>query len=113
MTRHVTDLSWQDRIERRRQIAAAVSAGDGSQAVSTRFGVSISTIRDACREFGVRFAVDSRPKKKYRLYAILADLINTADSLVAIGEGHGVSKQRVNQISELARTAGIKVEKRK
>ena len=48
----VPRLGHADRATRRENIAKAITAGESPAAVARKFGVTIRTVQDACREFG-------------------------------------------------------------
>lgn len=100
-----TQSAW----ERRAAIAQAVRNGMTVHQAASHYGVGMTTAYNALKEHSV--VVDGRSCTK-GTYEILADLLNTFDTLEEIGKRHGKSMQRVLQILNRAREAGIKIEHR-
>lgn len=57
-------LTHEERHKRREQMARQVKRGVKVQTVASRFGVTIRTVYDACREFGVPATGGGRPPKR-------------------------------------------------
>lgn len=95
--------------ERRVEIAKAVAEGVMLIEVSQRFKVSLSTIRNACRQFGTRIPsnIDLTARAKRHPFDVLAKLRipHKLDSEVAME--CGLTRERVNQIKKRAREAGL------
>lgn len=47
-------LSHADRAARRKRIASAAKRGTSLATIAAKEGVTLKTVRDACREFGVK-----------------------------------------------------------
>jgi transposase-like protein len=103
-------LSHQQRRERRSQVADALRAGAPITEICSQFGVSRKTVFDAADEFDV-----VRPQKdgfRTTTWLVLSDLIRTIETYEEIGRRRGVTKQRVGQIADNARLAGVQFAKR-
>ena len=104
-------MNHSERRLRRKAIAAAISDGKSLQWVASKFGVTVTTVYESCRENGVvPRRIHSKPREKpirQMWPRVLALLINSPKSLADIGRDLGISPQRVSQIKELAVGAGI------
>jgi hypothetical protein len=105
-------LSHSARLRRREAMAAAVAGGESHGAVARRFGVGVSTVKDAVREFGGLTVRPDSALLKFDSYRVVADLVNTADPLGVVAERHRVSVQRVQQVYARCREAGVPVKVR-
>lgn len=101
-------LTHPQRRARRTEIAHLVAGGLPVAEAAQQFGVTITTVQNACSEHGVRIR-SGRPRRKSgaRTFDLLADLLSTDDSLRVIAERRRVSKQWVSDILARARAAGI------
>lgn len=104
-------MTHEERRERRAAIAKAVADGNSVAEVCASFGVTSTTARNACEDFGVTLS-KSHPNEKFSVYGIIADLINTSDSIVSLGGKYHVSHQRIHQIYAKAKMYGIPVRER-
>lgn len=103
-------LTHAERAERRRSIAEAVEAGASLQAAARQYRVCIVTVRDACRQHGVRLpSVTRAHRRTARSMDVLAALINTEETLAQIAARFGMHASHVQQIARDARKAGIRL----
>ena len=94
--------------ERDRKIAKAARAGADYATLCATFSVPYHAVRDACLKHGVQPArTPAQIEKRDVFWRALADLLNTNDSLAAIGKRHQMSKQRVHQLCAKAREFGL------
>ena len=102
-------MTHEQRYIRRVRIREMVAAGTPVAEVADHFGVSTHMVCGECKRAGVPYDRPKPPPPQVRpsSYAVLADLINTDMTLEQIGEARGISRQRVGQIAQLARGAGI------
>ncbi len=105
--KYVPKLNAEQRATRRKEAAQAVVDGESKESICHRLGVSFQWLRDACRGNGVD-VIHSRRTMSVTTYSILADLLNTSDSVEVVAERCSVSRQRVHQVVCQARKAGIK-----
>lgn len=94
--------------QRRREIADLVAAGSTIDQAAARFHVSQSQVYNACREHGVKAGQNVAG----RTLRIIADLLHTDLTKVAIAHKHGISDRRVSVIAAQAVAAGILGERR-
>ena len=100
--------------ERRARIAEAVKSGASRAEAATRFGVCLDTARLACKEHGVTWPpLLERPRRirdapVKRILGIVARLL-AGRKQAGIAREFKCSRQRVGQIRDIARAAGIKV----
>lgn len=84
----------------------------GTNLTATDHGVTTSTVLAACREFDMQpLKIRFRPLG-LKAYAILASLLNGAESQSQIAVIHNVNRQQVSKIYKEACVAGIKFPKR-
>jgi len=103
-------LTHAERAKRRAEIRKFVAAGHKRTEAADRFGVTATVVRDSCAGLP-RTSLDNRWGGS--TFKILADLLNTSDTLQAIGERNNVTRQCVNQALTFAKAAGIKFPHRK
>jgi CRP-like cAMP-binding protein len=105
-------LTHDERAERRKMIA--VSARDGKsirKIIRENPGVSISLIKQACKEFGI--SIPKRNQKRNTtstnssVLSVSAALFDKSMSFRDIAEKHGISRQRVQQIYAQGKGLGI------
>lgn len=94
------------RSARRKRIADFIAAGGSLREATAHFGVSESLVRQSAREYGVIF---TGRMTSDRTFAILADCLNTDDTLHVIGDRHGVAHSWVCRIAKKAHAAGIRL----
>ena len=76
------------------------------------------TIDDVAQKTGLSaayiygFAKAKKPKKTKNVYNILAELLNTNDTQSVIAARFNVSQQRVHEVLQKAKDAGIKFQSR-
>lgn len=101
-------LSQKQRTKRRERIAKHASK-HGVTSTAAKFEVSPTTVRVACAEHEIE------PKRAVPevSYALLARLINTADSFQEIADDYGIRRQAVSKIATKCRAAGIELQPRK
>lgn len=105
--------------DKRRRIAAFVKThGKNALAVDeacAEFGVSVSTVRNSCREFKVVVTrkVQQRVTLSVGTYTIIAALCTTTYSLKDIAEKNCVTPQWVSQVYRACKRAGVPVNERK
>lgn len=112
MSQTVERLSHAGRLERRREIAKAIAAGQSVYEVCQQFEVSRETIRKAADEHGVKIPGTRRlqsVRRKSKLLHVLADLLNTSDSYPQIAQRQNVTRTYVTQVVDEARKAGLTV----
>ena len=101
-----------DRIESRDQaIVDALAAGESME--SLRLKYQTETIRRACAKHGVEPPELMYHEISSNSYRVLARLINTDDSGVKIAADFQISRERVRQIAERAKAAGIRLHERR
>ena len=115
-------MTHAERAKRRRDVVDAVRNGSTIRDVAKRYQISASYVYQLCMLEGVPLPLSGRPprpeprcireiKKATPLgmnaYRVVAELINTEDSLREIGRNLEISPQRVCQIATRARQAGI------
>lgn len=106
-------LSHAQRRLRRIEMATLVRDGMTVQEVVRQFGVTICTVRCACRELGVVAVGRKGPLPQSGTWAVLAALLNTSAPMAFIAEKHGMSRQQVRGIFDRAAEAGVRFPKRK
>lgn len=100
-------LSHPERRQRRLKMAEH-AAEYGVPEAAREFGVTTHTVHQALKEFGlVGLAHYIEAAGAGCTFFVLAELINTNDTCQEIGDRHGVSRQRVQQVAARAREAGI------
>jgi transposase len=100
-------LTHPERAARRAAIADAMLGGGDENQVARRFGVSPATVVACCREFGVAREAKLRgPKASARSMEIVAALL-LGGRKSDVARRFGVSRQRVQQVNDQARSAGI------
>ena len=104
-------LTLADRAARRKQMANLVLAGRSYKRVALYYGVSVSAVRQACRQPRTQAAQaepgDLRKRPPGRTLDVVADLIRGGQTQNDIAEKRNVSRQRVSQIKQKAEEAGI------
>jgi transposase-like protein len=98
-------LTHPERAARRAAVAAAVRAGKGIEQTARHFGVSPTTVMACCKEFGVTPSHCPHRSAPTTLAIIAALQLGGRKSDVA--RQFNVSRQRIQQISNKAREAGI------
>ena len=112
MSKHVRTLTHEGRRKRRKSILAVVKNGMPKAQAAVEFGVSLSTIIQACR--GHKYpnpAVDYADPTPSG-YRVIALLQNTNLGVQEIAKKTKRSRQRVYQIWDKCKKAGIKFPKR-
>lgn len=109
---YVPKYNQEQRRERRKGMAEAIRSGKTISEVCKEYETSPGTVVFACKENGVR-NVNSRYEIRLPTYQIVASLQNTDKTLEEIATEFNLSKQRVGQILQQARKAGIKFPNRK
>lgn len=99
-------LARDDNTPRRRRaaIAESVRSGDTIKQAADRYRVSLQTVRKACHEHGVEI----HRSNPVRSFAVLARILAGRDSKDIEAE-FSITRQRVSQIKQMARQAGIKI----
>ena len=93
-------------------MAESVKDGTDTAIAAAKFGVRISQIQGACREFGVSYRRTAAGPGSGRptTIPVLADLLNPPrKTLQVIADKHGISRQAVQQVRSRAIQAGIRV----
>lgn len=90
-------------------VREAVKNGKTLDEAAIAFGVSLSWVRNHVR--GLKYSMTQIPSVDS--YKILGWLIKTDDTYEEIAIRFDISKQRVGQIADRARAAGIKIHDRK
>jgi uncharacterized protein (DUF433 family) len=102
-----TTMSHAERAKRRERIAAEILSGLSVQEAADKYRVSADHIRSCCDIAG-------EPRvSTFSSYSLIADLLNTDETLQALAEKHGRGKENVSLIYRKCLKAGIKVRKRK
>ena len=102
----MTNMSHSARHERRRKIAAHVKTTADVAETAKEFGVGWHTVKNACREFGVRMP-RSFYARRGSSFTILAALFDVERSYLDIATEFGVTKQRVGQVYAAALAAKV------
>lgn len=99
-------MTHAERFERRQRMVEKVNNGMDPRQVAAEFGVSYPTVMSARKEFdpGRTFY---RSRVSVNCFQILAKLFDLAATYQAIADDMRVSRQRVGQIYDLARKAGV------
>jgi len=101
---------------RREKVAQYVRRAGGARealdAAAEKFGVTVNTVRTACREHGVAYVAAVSHESPASTYKIIAALFTTA-RMDDIAAKHRVSKAFVSQVYARCRKAGIPVPERK
>lgn len=105
-------LSHEERRVRRQQLANDVKDGISLSQIYQKYQLSLTVIRESCREHNVKLVIPSK-EGQTPSYKIIAMLLNTSLPMSKIGEKCGVSRSRVQQIYVKCITFGIKVQIRK
>ena len=99
-------------VERRRRVAEEVKGGKFASDVARKHGMSLDYVCQACRTHGVktfgRRYDRSKDDNRHTVYKVLAGLL-AGERATDIATRLDLSKQRVDQIVQLARQHGIKV----
>lgn len=99
-------MTHKERAARRHEIAYTVEAGVAPERVASEYTVSVTTVRAACQEHGIR--CPRKPSiRSVNPMAVLAALLTGEDRHSVIATALGVSTQRVQQLAQDARDAGI------
>lgn len=106
-------LSHQAREERRRAIADKAAEGVTVAELQGLFGVSRTLVETSCQQHGVVIPQNGYTRKFVKSLTLVAELLNTGETLQAIGERYGLSRQRICQVLTEARDAGIEFPHRK
>jgi hypothetical protein len=105
-----TYASHAERAALRKRVAEFVRSGGTIQKACTEFGVALGTVYRAMKEEDVPVPVGRSLGSN--AYLVIADLCNTNDSTRVIAERLGISPQRVSQINQQCKRAGVPVRKR-
>lgn len=100
-------MTHAERADRRRQIAAMAKDHSAAE-ISEILGVSWSTVYQALRSRGVK-AVPKTARERSINYAIVADLMTSTASHQELANKHSVDLQRIRQVADDCRAAGIKL----
>lgn len=106
-------MTRKEMAKRRKMIAADVRAGMPVGQAATKHGMSVPSVRDACRAAKVIHTA-KRGKKKHALLRIISQLQEGDHTMAGIGDlkSIGVSKAYVSKVAKDARRHGIKLHKR-
>jgi hypothetical protein len=104
-------MTWEQIRERRREMAELVRAGKAITEVASKYDVTRQTVRLACLAHGVPTTGKPGPKTGRGLYPILARLFQPGTFRQCATE-LGVSANRVLDVYQAARKAGIPVPQR-
>lgn len=103
-------MTHADRVELRKEIAAAVAAGKSISEACVEFSVSSPTAYGACRENGVKPARHPKAMKGIpKAVRIIAALFKGDENQAKIAENLRVSRQFVSQVAIAARSVGLPV----
>ncbi len=99
-------MTHPERAARRKEIAEYVRANHSRQEAVVKFGVSIDSVDQACREHGVKpTRYQHRQPKSFEIVAVLQ---NTSKTIVEIADERGVEHQWVRELYHAALEGGIK-----
>ncbi len=98
----------EERRLRRARMAADVESGQTIIQVAAHYGVCDSTVAAACAHLNVAPPPRAWPEMNPRTLEILAALLNTTDTLTAIGKRVDRTRSRVSHVLGRARGAGIR-----
>ena len=101
-------LNHKQRHSRRREIAGFVRQGSDASMAARKFGVTIQTVRAACREHGVESPVGRKPT---RVYEVIAGL-QQGGTVTDVAERLGVSRQRVSFVRKACLEYGVSLKRR-
>lgn len=105
-------MTRQEKTQRRKDVSNDILAGLSIKEVTEKYDIGYDTVLKACKEHGVIVKYPNKTRNN-KVYKILADLINTQDTLTQIAERHNVTKQYVSIVYTLSREAGIQIQERK
>ncbi len=112
-------LTVKSRRDRREEIAGEIKLGARPEDLMKMYGVTHQTIRNACKEHGVKVpemhtgkALANKKSRDHRLLKIIKKLIQSDASLSKIAEDLGISRQAVHRASTLCKQYGIKIKER-
>lgn len=97
-------LKNSDRSKLQEKIASYITSGHTAKEAASHFNTTLAAIYRGCVQEGVNYKTP-----RFSSYAILADLINTQDSMREIGARRRVTGQAVQQVAAHAREAGIQL----
>lgn len=104
-------MTHAERLERRKAIADAASAGATYPELCQRFGVEYTTVYYVCKAYGVSptKSDDSRHRRfECDPFKVLAKLLAPDEPVDAqVAQECGLSRERVRQIKERARAFGL------
>ena len=100
-------MSYEEKRERRANMAALVKAGWTIAAVANHFGVCELTVKEACRQAGVPITKLPRGQTPASALDILADLQNTDDTIAQIAERRSRTPSSVREILSRGRHHGL------
>jgi transposase len=98
-------LTHSERQSRRGKMAAFVKKSGSIAAAAKEFGVTLTTVRSACRECGVVVA-SQVVQRASRVFAVIAGL-QRGEPAADIAERFSISKQRVHRIKQLCKEHGV------
>jgi hypothetical protein len=113
MERHMEDrLTHEEREARRKKIAARMieigPSAEGVSILAREFSVTVSTVRQACKEHRVKIP---RPERavvnRLQNFALIADLIAGELSQTEIADKHKITRQFVGDTIRKCREHGI------
>ncbi len=90
----------------RDSVEEGIKSGESVSVMARKLKITSQRVRNAMHELGV---ADGRVKFSNRSFEILYRLMNSDDTLDAIGLDFGLSHQRIHQIVKSGRLAGFKV----
>jgi uncharacterized protein (DUF433 family) len=100
-------LNHKQRCVRRREIAEFVRQGGGTAAAAKKFGVTIQSVRLACREFGVPIVA----RCSSTVYAVIAEL-QQGGTITIVADKLGITRQRVSFVRKKCLEYGISLKRR-
>ncbi len=100
-------MTHTERRERRAAVIAAVQLGESDGDVARRFDLNVIYVARLRAASGVK-----RPGRHHPKYALIADLIGTAETLTALASKYSVSKEAVRLVYQQCRDHGIPVQER-
>lgn len=97
------------RAEKRRRAVELVCGGASLTGAGRKCGMSTQDVAEACRRNGVEVPdpQNNPTLSSPRTFAILAQLINSDESMAVIARQFGVVRERVRQVAAAAQKAGI------
>jgi hypothetical protein len=101
--------SHAERAKMRERVAAGLKAGKSIAEMVAMSGLCAAYVAEIGRNLGIR---NGTTVTTFSCYRLLADLLNTEDSLTEIARRNRCSKQLVEQVFSRSVAAGINIKRR-